>query len=223
MSSSTDGADHGSTPTQVYPRPPPNTPASAASGRTPAGSATTPGTARVERVPWAAVPDRPLPTLPLRLPPRTPGRGMSVYDDRAPAEGQPQTPDDLPESRHRSRFHPSYTAPPPQRTEARDYRNNEREYTMSEMRIRRGRGTRSDSPLGMRGGGYEGLHGGRENGDDALLYQRGQEIARRRLFVDEQEMRGVPRRVSGMWGNEWMWEREDGWIDRMEAGVGRNV
>lgn len=88
--------------------------------------------------------------------------------------------------------------------------------------MRRGRGPRSDSPLGMMGGGTEGLFGGRENGDGETLYQRGQEAVRRRLFVEDSEVSGVPRRVTGRWGNEWVWLGDDGRIERVSGGVGRN-
>lgn len=45
------------------------------------------------------------------LPPKTPSGSYQVYNDKMPPELQPQTPANLPESRHRSRYHPSYTAP----------------------------------------------------------------------------------------------------------------
>lgn len=181
----------------------PSAPASALRALT-----TTPGSSRPERMPWASRPygeDRSLPTLPMHgLPPRTPGGSrIRVYDDRIAPDLQPQTPEDLPESRHMSRYHPSYTAPIPQDNTPREYPTDQ-DYTHSESRVHRGRGARSDSPSGMRGEGTEGLFGGRENGDNELLYQRGQEAVRRRLFVEEQEIDGLPRRVTGRWGNEWV-------------------
>ena len=46
------------------------------------------------------------------LEPINPSRiGYQVYNDTVSPELQPQTPAHLPESRHQSRYHPSYTAP----------------------------------------------------------------------------------------------------------------
>ncbi|TAQ89286.1 hypothetical protein B7494_g2361 [Chlorociboria aeruginascens] len=55
--------------------------------------------------------------LPYRLssrekaPPSTPSRSYQVYNDAVSPESQPQTPANLPEARHQSRYHSSYTAP----------------------------------------------------------------------------------------------------------------
>ncbi|GKU02903.1 hypothetical protein FLAG1_05104 [Fusarium langsethiae] len=40
-----------------------------------------------------------------------PRRNLSVYSDALPVNGQPQTPSQLPEARHQSRFNGAYTAP----------------------------------------------------------------------------------------------------------------
>ncbi|KAM0301092.1 hypothetical protein ACHAPM_006393 [Fusarium culmorum] len=40
-----------------------------------------------------------------------PRRNLSVYSDAVPVSGQPQTPRQLPEARHQSRFNGAYTAP----------------------------------------------------------------------------------------------------------------
>ncbi|EKJ78489.1 hypothetical protein FPSE_01298 [Fusarium pseudograminearum CS3096] len=40
-----------------------------------------------------------------------PRRNLSVYSDALPVHGQPQTPRQLPEARHQSRFNGAYTAP----------------------------------------------------------------------------------------------------------------
>ena len=99
---------------------------------------TTPGTRREERLPAPpnAHSSRATPTLPMRLP-RTPRRGTPggatlsgartpgssktrVYNDAIAPEGQPQTPEDLPESRHRSRYHQNYTMPMEHRNTPRD-------------------------------------------------------------------------------------------------------
>lgn len=42
---------------------------------------------------------------------KTPSEPYRVYNDEIPPELQPQTPANLPESRHRSRYHSSFTAP----------------------------------------------------------------------------------------------------------------
>lgn len=45
---------------------------------------------------------------------QTPTRSYRVYNDDISPEMQPQTPANLPESRHRSRYHPSFIGPAPQ-------------------------------------------------------------------------------------------------------------
>lgn len=120
-------------------------------------------------------------------PTATPRRSIRVYDDSLPPSSQPQTPSHLPESRHRSRLHPSFTAPvarhrpgvlntsPPSVIRI----------TGSVRRVRRNAG-RSDSPLGMggeRGEGFRGLYGGQENTDEDVLFEN----AARRLFDTERE------------------------------------
>lgn len=83
---------------------------------------------------------------------------MSVYDDSMPPMLQPQTPQHLPESRHRSRV-------------------DEPQATLSRHRDR---GQRTDSPnsrapLQPRGSvadGFDGLYEGVENTDDEALYER---------------------------------------------------
>ncbi|KAJ8063396.1 hypothetical protein OCU04_008617 [Sclerotinia nivalis] len=112
----------------------------------------------------------------------TPSRGYSVYNDSLPAASQPQTPAHLPEARHQSRYHPSYTAPTT-RSMARlrshipepvvgtlsrpsdpfDQGSAQRWMHESDARWTR---QRSGSPAGMSDDGFQGLYGGRENGDD---------------------------------------------------------
>ncbi|KAH8601370.1 hypothetical protein B0O99DRAFT_589419 [Bisporella sp. PMI_857] len=112
--------------------------------------------------------------------PQTPSRDYQVYNDRLPPHAQPQTPAHLPEARHQSRFHPSYTAPV-ERALARYQRYSNShgdgavdsvnptqsheafpEITTPSRRSRR----RYDIPLGMSERGFQGLYGGQENGDD---------------------------------------------------------
>ncbi|RKF75348.1 hypothetical protein GcM1_234047 [Golovinomyces cichoracearum] len=51
----------------------------------------------------------------LELIPQTPSRSYRVYNDNLTPKIQPQTPANLPEYRHRSRYHPSFTVPDPKR------------------------------------------------------------------------------------------------------------
>ncbi|KAG8160201.1 hypothetical protein KVR01_009737 [Diaporthe batatas] len=102
--------------------------------------------------------------------PTTPRRSMRIYDDLLSPTRQPQTPEQLPESQHQSRLRGSYTAP------------------ISRLRssqvlgrppatARRYRHRRAPSPVGMRTPGFEGLYGGHENEDDALLFAEASEAA----------------------------------------------
>ncbi|KAI9645181.1 hypothetical protein NHQ30_005915 [Ciborinia camelliae] len=119
----------------------------------------------------------------------TPSRGYSVYNDSLPASSQPQTPAHLPEARHQSRYHPSYTAPTtrsmarlrnlladsgvPTPTRPRDpFHQDLARRWMHETDARRPR-QRSGSPVGMSDDGFQGLYGGRENGDDEQTWVDG--------------------------------------------------
>lgn len=112
----------------------------------------------------------------LSSPPSTPYR-LRIYNDRVPASLQPQTPQNLPEDRHRSRYHPSYTAPVDRRVGI-DWRG-------GRGRQRRRRGARSDSPSGIDWPGFQGLYGGQENAADDVLFDR----ASRRLWVLQEARR----------------------------------
>jgi hypothetical protein len=107
-----------------------------------------------------------------------------VYNDALPRSSQPQTPTHLPEARHQSRFHPSYTAPvaratarlvalPAHNIESRTRRGPglERLRQLSTP-LRRAAG-RSASPIGMLQSGLTGLYGGRENGDEEHAWAEG--------------------------------------------------
>ena len=80
-----------------------------------------------------------------------------------PATSQPQTPQHLPEARHQSRFHPSYTAPASGRAESP---------RPSRSELTRRHGTRSDSQTGMETPGFQGLYGGQENIADDVMFDR---------------------------------------------------
>ncbi|KAF5561378.1 hypothetical protein FPHYL_6217 [Fusarium phyllophilum] len=90
---------------------------------------------------------------------RTPRRHFPVYSDRLPVEEQPQTPRQLPEARHQSRFDGAYTAP----VRGRRVRV---EIDDAPVTVRRRRAGRNTSPVGLRTPGFQGLYGGSENADD---------------------------------------------------------
>ncbi|KAF4955137.1 hypothetical protein FGADI_4719 [Fusarium gaditjirri] len=93
------------------------------------------------------------------LEPRTPRRHFPVYSDRLPVEEQPQTPRQLPEARHQSRFDGVYTAP----VRGRRVRV---ETDDAPVTVRRRRAGRNTSPVGLRTPGFQGLYGGSENADN---------------------------------------------------------
>ncbi|KAE9380496.1 hypothetical protein N431DRAFT_552648 [Stipitochalara longipes BDJ] len=113
------------------------------------------------------------------LPPRTPSRTYQIYNDALPRSSQPQTPAHLPEARHQSRFHPSYTAPVRRigprvdrvDSRMRDFPSLERIQQLSTP-LRRGAG-RPASPIGMSQSGFTGLYGGRENSDEEQNWAEG--------------------------------------------------
>jgi hypothetical protein len=88
----------------------------------------------------------------------------------------------LPESRHQSRYHPSYTAPVVSasvRRDAQELDNNGEANIRSISRqrpvqfympYRRGR---TPSPVGLTERGFQGLYGGRENGDEEQNWAQG--------------------------------------------------
>lgn len=97
-------------------------------------------------------------------------RGLQVYDERVPASLQPQTPQHLPEARHRSHYHSSYTAPAGHRHASAQ---------QLQLGAHRRRGRRSGSPAGLETPGFAGLYGGQENTDDDVMFER----ASQRLFL----------------------------------------
>lgn len=119
----------------------------------------------------------------LELGPRTPSRTYQVYNDSLPPSSQPQTPAHLPEARHQSRFHPSYTAPvtrgaarragPPIDTADNGNREGPGLSRLQQLSAPLRRAGRSASPLGMLQGGVTGLYGGRENGDGEQNWAEG--------------------------------------------------
>ncbi|PVH75526.1 hypothetical protein DL98DRAFT_575016 [Cadophora sp. DSE1049] len=117
------------------------------------------------------------------LEPITPSRGAyQVYNDTVSPELQPQTPAHLPESRHQSRYHPSYTAPVTRAAarRAQVVDNVDGEGLQQSLPRQRQiplytplRGGRSASPIGLVQGGFQGLYGGRENGDEEQSWVEG--------------------------------------------------
>ncbi|CZS97395.1 uncharacterized protein RAG0_06496 [Rhynchosporium agropyri] len=112
----------------------------------------------------------------------TPSRVYRVYNDAESPDLQPQTPANLPESRHQSRYHPSYTAPVTRAAARRGLSadiNDLETLQQSMPRQRRVpaytplRGGRSASPVGLVQGGFQGLYGGRENGDEEQSWIEG--------------------------------------------------
>ncbi|KFY47780.1 hypothetical protein V496_10455 [Pseudogymnoascus sp. VKM F-4515 (FW-2607)] len=100
----------------------------------------------------------------------TPYRRLRVYDERVPASLQPQTPEQLPEARHYSHYHASYTAPAGRRHASA-------QQTRWETPHRQWR--RSGSPAGLDTPGFAGLYGGQENTDDEVMFEQ----AGQRLFL----------------------------------------
>ncbi|RFU34561.1 hypothetical protein B7463_g1815, partial [Scytalidium lignicola] len=102
----------------------------------------------------------------------TPHR-YQVYNDTLPSSIQPQTPDQLPEARHQSRYHPSYIAPVGNSSPTRHpLLDNIRSRTLSShsespsLRDTNRDRSRRASPAGLLDEGYRGLYGGRENALD---------------------------------------------------------
>ncbi|RSL65490.1 hypothetical protein CEP53_003685 [Fusarium sp. AF-6] len=87
----------------------------------------------------------------------TPKRHLPVYNDRFPTREQPQTPRELPEARHQSRFDGVYTAPAGGRRQRVE---------VQQTPSRRARVRRNRSPTGLSTPGFQGLYGGSENVDD---------------------------------------------------------
>lgn len=79
---------------------------------------------------------------------------VRIYNDSLPASSQPQTPEQLPEARHRSRFAGSYTAPVTRSRAAR---------AAGQTSVTPGRQHRRRSPAGLDSPGMRGLYGGSEN------------------------------------------------------------
>lgn len=89
---------------------------------------------------------------------------LQIYNDMLPQSAQPQTPENLPEARHRSRLPGSYTAPVTRSRTANGV-------THTPTTGRRGQAGRVPSPAGMDTPGFSGLYGGRENADDSTLFE----------------------------------------------------
>ncbi|KAH7397750.1 hypothetical protein BKA64DRAFT_672756 [Cadophora sp. MPI-SDFR-AT-0126] len=117
------------------------------------------------------------------LEPFTPSRdAYQVYNDAVSPEFQPQTPAHLPESRHQSRYHPSYTAPVTRAAARRAQHVDNIDGEGWQQSLPRQRqvplytplhGGRPASPTGLVQGGFQGLYGGRENGDEEQSWVEG--------------------------------------------------
>lgn len=104
---------------------------------------------------------------------QTPGQDYQVYSDMRPPETQPQTPAHLPEARHQSRYHPSYTVPTNVDNRRRSARPNVNQPVFATPTRRGNLGGRSGSPIGLTTPGFQGLYGGRENGDEQQNWVEG--------------------------------------------------
>ncbi|GKT57253.1 hypothetical protein CT0861_11597 [Colletotrichum tofieldiae] len=104
-------------------------------------------------------------------------RQLLIYDDAATAIAQPQTPRNVPEARHQSQLHGSYTAP--------STRTLTLETLTPSSRLRRRRAG-ATSPAGMVTPGFVGLYGGMENSDEVVLY----EAEMRHLLTSRRDVRG---------------------------------
>ncbi|KAM0413551.1 hypothetical protein ACHAPD_008653 [Fusarium lateritium] len=87
-----------------------------------------------------------------------PRRNLSVYSDALPVNGQPQTPRQLPEARHQSRFNGAYTAPVRGRRIVADMGD-------APVTVRRRRAGRDTGLVGL-GPELHGIHEDRQNTDD---------------------------------------------------------
>ncbi|KAI1762785.1 hypothetical protein GGR53DRAFT_500364 [Hypoxylon sp. FL1150] len=86
------------------------------------------------------------------------GLDFRVYDDSLPAASQPQTPYNLPEARHHSRLHGTYTAPIPLAGPQSVYRERSQEGNYG--------------PSALETPGFHRFHHGRDRPDDsAVLYE----------------------------------------------------
>jgi len=107
-----------------------------------------------------STPSRQQPSAVIRTP------QFRIYDDSLPPSLQPQTPQHLPEARHRSRLEGSYTVP------ARFSPHPIRTPTTTRHGRRMAYGRRRNlSPLGLQTPGFRGLYGGIENTDESTLFE----------------------------------------------------
>ena len=105
------------------------------------------------------------------------GQQFQIYNDQLAVSMQPQTPQNLPEAQHQSRYHPSFTAPSDRMSGL---------LHASRSEITQHRRARSDSPVGLEAPGFNGLYGGQENDDDEAMFDR----AARRLWALSSARRG---------------------------------
>ncbi|TLS28352.1 hypothetical protein PpBr36_01315, partial [Pyricularia pennisetigena] len=108
---------------------------------------------------------------------------FQIYNDEMPAAEQPQTPQNLPESRHRGRLGGAFTAPVTRIGMAQGYGAAAARAAIALVTPTTGssgeRARREPSPPGLNTPGYRGLYGGLENTDDAVLYEAGYRMTSR--------------------------------------------
>ncbi|SZF06405.1 unnamed protein product [Blumeria hordei] len=126
-------------------------------------------------------------------------RSYQVYNDEISPSTQPQTPANLPESRHKSRHHPSFSMP------TKLFRRNRRTYSIDAVNAtgrhyRQGTssshspGNGTISPSEMAESGDGDLFGGRENEDEELNWVQGMRLYNPRVRLWRQEDSGSNER-----------------------------
>ncbi|KAI2615152.1 hypothetical protein GGR54DRAFT_642650 [Hypoxylon sp. NC1633] len=94
--------------------------------------------------------------------------GFRIYNDALPASSQPQTPQNLPEARHRSRLLGSYTAPVSRLASQSSHQSSSG----------RGTGESTHRPSDLETPGFRGLYDGLENSEDSTLFQEASRLQR---------------------------------------------
>ncbi|TLD13986.1 uncharacterized protein PgNI_03693 [Pyricularia grisea] len=108
---------------------------------------------------------------------------FQIYNDEMPAAEQPQTPQNLPEARHRGRLGGPFTAPLTRIGMAHGSATTAARAAIAILTpttVSRGdRARREPSPPGLNTPGFRGLYGGLENTDDAVLHEAGYRMTSR--------------------------------------------
>ncbi|TLD27228.1 hypothetical protein PspLS_05041 [Pyricularia sp. CBS 133598] len=123
---------------------------------------------------------------------------FQIYNDEMPAAEQPQTPQNLPEARHRGRLGAAFTAPVTRIGMAQGSAAAAARAAIALVTptttSRGERARREPSPPGLNTPGFRGLYGGLENTDDAVLHETGYRMTNRGSRHLEAESNQEPRR-----------------------------